>query len=104
MQWITVCTVTDIEPEEILRFDHCTRTFAIIRSPDGEFFCTDGLCTHEEVHLSEGMVFDYEIECPKHSGVFDYRNGEALRPPVCINLNTYPTRIEADLVQIGLDE
>jgi hypothetical protein len=31
-----------------------------------------------------------EIECPKHNGSFDYRNGEAIDPPVCVNLKTYP--------------
>ena len=40
------------------------RTFAVYRSPDGEFYCTDGLCTHESVHLADGFVMDYEIECP----------------------------------------
>jgi nitrite reductase/ring-hydroxylating ferredoxin subunit len=27
------------------------------------------------------MVMDYEIECPKHSGIFDIRTGEAKRLP-----------------------
>lgn len=46
--------------------------------------CTDGLCTLEKVHLSDGLVMEYKIECPKHNGVFDYRTGDArtgLREP-----------------------
>ena len=36
---------------------------------------------------------DHIIECPKHTGRFDYRTGEAKGSPVCINLRTYPVRI-----------
>jgi 3-phenylpropionate/trans-cinnamate dioxygenase ferredoxin subunit len=43
------------------------------------------------------------IECPMHNGRFDYRTGEAKGAPVCINLKTYPVKIEDGkvLVQIG---
>lgn len=98
--WIDACATDDIDEEDVIRFDHNGRTFAVFHSPDGEFFCTDGLCTHEQIHLSGGLVMDYTIECPKHNGQFDYRTGEARRAPVCVNLRTYPTRIEAGRVQI----
>ncbi len=101
--WIRVCAPDDIETEDLIRLDHDERTFAIYRSPDDEFFCTDGLCTHEEVHLENGLVIDYIVECPMHNGQFDYRTGEAKRSPVCVNLKTYPVRVEGgDLfVDIG---
>ncbi|MEX0317491.1 MAG: MocE family 2Fe-2S type ferredoxin [Ruegeria sp.] len=101
--WIRVCAPDDIETEDLIRFDHGERTFAIYRSPDDKFFCTDGLCTHEEVHLENGLVIDYIVECPMHNGQFDYRTGEAKRSPVCVNLKTYPVRVEGgDLfVDIG---
>ena len=67
-QWIDACATDDIEEEDLIRFDHDGRTFAIYRSPDDEFFCTDGLCTHEKVHLCDGLVMDHTIECPKHNG------------------------------------
>ncbi len=60
-----------------MRFDHAGRTFAIYRSPDDEYFATDGLCTHEQVHLADGLVMDEIIECPKHNGRFNYKTGEA---------------------------
>ncbi|WP_322046758.1 MocE family 2Fe-2S type ferredoxin [Paraburkholderia sp. J67] len=93
-QWVNACAADDIEVESAIRFDHAGRTFAIYRSPDDEYFCTDGLCTHESVHLAEGLVMDYVVECPKHSGEFDYRSGEAVRAPACRNLKTYPAKSE----------
>jgi len=49
-----------------------------------------------------GIVLDYEIECPKHQGAFDYRSGEALRLPACVNLKTYPAKIETGKVSIDI--
>lgn len=100
MSWILACQKDEIEQEDLLRFDFEGKTFLIYRSPDDTYFCTDGLCTHESVHLEDGLVMEYEIECPKHNATFDYRTGEALRAPACINLNTYETRIDGDNVLI----
>lgn len=100
--WINACGADDIEEEDVIRFDHGERTFAIYRSPDNAYFCTDGLCSHEHVHLADGLVMDHVIECPKHNGQFDYRNGEALRAPVCVNLQTYPVRVEGGRVWVQL--
>lgn len=98
--WIETCGADEIDEEDVIRFDHGDRTFAIYRSPDDEYFCTDGLCTHEQVHLADGLVMDHTIECPKHNGQFDYRTGKAQRAPVCVNLATYPVKVEGGRVFI----
>lgn len=100
VQWIDACAKDDIENEDLIRFDHNGKRFIIYRSPDDEYFCTDGVCTHEKVGLEDGLVMEYEIECPKHAAAFDYRTGEALRSPACVDLNTYPTKVEGARVFI----
>lgn len=102
MSWIVACQFSDIEQEGAIRFDHAGKTYAVYRSPEDEVFCTDGLCTHEAIHLADGLVMDYEIECPKHSGVFYYRTGEARRLPACKNLGTYGARVEDGAVLVDL--
>jgi 3-phenylpropionate/trans-cinnamate dioxygenase ferredoxin subunit len=99
-QWIEVCATGDIDAEDVRRFDHAGQTFAIYRSPDDEFYATDGLCTHEKVHLADGLVMDNIIECPKHNGRFDYRDGAAKGAPACVNLKIYPVKVEAGKVLI----
>lgn len=101
--WIEACLVDDVDEEDVIRFDHDGRTFAIYRSPEGQFFATDGLCTHEKVYLSDGLVMDDIIECPKHNGRFNYKTGAAKGAPVCVNLATYPVKVEAGTVFIRLD-
>lgn len=98
--WIDVCDADDIEDEDVIRFDHAGRTFAVYRSLEGEVFATDGLCTHEQVHLADGLVLDDTIECPKHNGRFNYKTGAALRTPACVNLATYPARIADGRIEI----
>jgi 3-phenylpropionate/trans-cinnamate dioxygenase ferredoxin subunit len=100
MTWIVACDVTDIDPEDVLRFDHSGKTYAIYRDPKGAFFATDGLCSHENVHLCDGLVMGDQIECPKHNGRFNYKTGAALRAPVCVALKTYPARVQGDVVEI----
>jgi 3-phenylpropionate/trans-cinnamate dioxygenase ferredoxin subunit len=40
------------------------------------------------------------VECPKHNATFDYRTGEAKRAPACVNLKTFPVRVEDGQVWI----
>ena len=100
--WVEVCAADEIDEEDVIRFDHAGRTFAIYRSPEDTFHATDGLCTHERIHLADGLVMDHVIECPKHNGRFNYKSGEALGAPVCVDLKTYPVKVEGGAVFIGL--
>lgn len=102
MTWIKVCGVDDIDQEDLIRFDHGGKTYAIYRSPEDHYYATDGLCTHEKVHLENGLVMGDIIECPKHNGRFNYKTGEAKGTPVCVNLKTYPTKLEAGVIYIEL--
>ena len=101
-QWIDACAIDDVAEEDVIRFDHVGRTFAIYRSPDDKFYATDGLCTHEKIHLADGLVMDSIIECPKHNGRFDYTTGAAKGAPACVNLKTYPVKFEGTRVFINI--
>ena len=98
--WVDVCAEDGIDVEDVIRFDHGGRTFAVYRDAEGAVFCTDGLCTHEQVHLADGLVMDDTIECPRHNGRFDYKTGAALRTPACVALATYPARIRDGRIEV----
>lgn len=100
--WVKVCGADQIDEEDLIPFDHDGLTYAVYRSPDGEFFATDGLCTHEKIHLGDGLVMGDIVECPKHNGRFNYKTGEAMSAPVCVNLKTYPAKVEAGTVFIAI--
>jgi 3-phenylpropionate/trans-cinnamate dioxygenase ferredoxin subunit len=100
--WVEACAADDIDEEDVVRFDHDGQTFALYRDADGGYYATAGLCTHEAIHLADGLVMGHIIECPKHNGRFDIRTGEAKGAPVCVNLKTYPVKVEAGTVFIRL--
>lgn len=101
-QWVHACDVDDIEEEDVIRFDHGDRTFAVYRTEKGDFYASDGYCTHERFHLSNGLVMGNVIECPKHNGRFDIPSGAAKRAPVCVDLKTYPVKVEGGKVWIHI--
>ena len=100
--WVEACAVEDIEPEDVIEVDCGGRTFAIYRSPQDTFHATDPLCTHERANLADGLVQGDIIECPKHNGRFNYKTGEARGAPVCVNLRTYPVRVENERVFVEI--
>ena len=102
-QSVRVCSSDAIEPEHGLRFDHAGHTHALCRGEDGAYYAMDGLCSHEQVALGDGFVFGFALECPRHQGRFDIRNGKALRAPACVDLRTHAVKVEAGSVHLGTD-
>ncbi|MFC5651175.1 MocE family 2Fe-2S type ferredoxin [Paenibacillus solisilvae] len=100
--WVEACAENEVEVEDVIRFDYEEGTYAIYRTDKGDYYATDGFCTHEKIHLSNGLVMGQIIECPKHNGKFDIPTGQAKRAPVCIDLRTYPVKIEGGKVWIQI--
>ena len=90
--WVEVCVSHFLKPEDVIRFDHEQMTYAIYRTVEGALHATDGICTHGNTHLADGLVKGKLIECPKHNGRFDITDGSPQRQPVCLALKTYKTR------------
>lgn len=104
--WIEVCAAADLGPSDVIRFDHGKKTFALIRDSAGRLYATDGICTHGNTHLAEGLVKDDIIECPKHNGRFHLADGTPARAPVCRGLATYPLeerqgRLHLNILRVG---
>jgi Na+-transporting NADH:ubiquinone oxidoreductase subunit F len=88
--WIEACVAADLGVADAIRFDHGKKTYALYRNEVGDLFATDGLCTHGNVHLSNGLVKGNIIECSKHNGRFNLIDGSPARAPICRGLVTYP--------------
>lgn len=101
-QWVDAGDAEDIDEEDVIRFDHGGHTYAVYRTDDDRYYATDGLCTHEQVHLAGGLLMGNVIECPKHNGRFDIRTGAPKGAPVCVALKTYPAKVEGGRVLIDI--
>jgi 3-phenylpropionate/trans-cinnamate dioxygenase ferredoxin subunit len=104
MPWTDAIPFDDIEPEDVIRWDYAGKTYALYRTEDHAVYASDGLCTHEQVHLADGLLMGHLIECPKHNGRFDIRDGAPKRPPVCVALRTYPAKVEGGRILVNLPD
>jgi len=92
--WVDVCAADALATEDVIRVDHAHHTYAIHRTAQGTVHATDGMCTHGNTHLADGMVSGSVVECPKHNGRFDVVTGEPRRLPACVALGTYGVKEE----------
>jgi MocE subfamily Rieske [2Fe-2S] domain protein len=104
--WVDVCATADLRRADVIRFDRARKTYALYRDEEGRLYATDGLCTHGNTHLSDGLVKGGIIECPKHNGRFNLIDGSPARVPICRGLATYPVaerggRIRINVVRAG---
>lgn len=100
--WIDAGAADSILTEDVGRFEHAGHSYALYRTADDRFYATDGLCTHEEAELADGFVMGTIIECPMHNGRFDFTTGEAKGAPACVNLATYPVKVEGGRILLKL--
>jgi MocE subfamily Rieske [2Fe-2S] domain protein len=100
--WVPVCRSKDLGRADVVRFDHGKKTFALYRDEACKLYATDGICTHGNVHLAEGLVKGSIIECSKHNGRFNLCDGSPARAPICRGLATYPVQERDGILQINV--
>ena len=69
---------------------------------DGSLFAIGDRCSHAEASLSEGEVFDHEVECPRHGSTFDLTTGNPQSLPATKPVPTYSVSIEDGTVFVEL--
>jgi Na(+)-translocating NADH:ubiquinone oxidoreductase F subunit len=101
---IEVCQINQLGLGEVVRFDFRQKTYAVYRTRNDVLYATDGICTHGNTHLSEGVVIGDVIECSKHNGRFSLKDGSPKRIPVCVGLKTFKVELVGDKVLIDLSD
>jgi Na+-transporting NADH:ubiquinone oxidoreductase subunit F len=102
--WLEICAAADLGPEDVIRFDHNKKTFALVRDDEGQLHATDGICTHGNTHLANGLVKGKIIECPKHNGRFNLKDGSPARAPICRGLATYPIEERGGRIWLNVEK
>jgi MocE subfamily Rieske [2Fe-2S] domain protein len=90
--WVEIGPGSLLQRGDLLRFDHADQTYVIYRTEEGKLYATDGICTHGNARLADGLLMGNLIECPKHNGRFDVRDGSPQRLPACVAIMTYDVR------------
>lgn len=103
MSFVKVCALADVPDEGSLAVEIEDTPVVVIRIGDDVYAMRD-VCSHAEVALSEGDVYDHTIECWLHGSCFDVRTGKPTNPPATTPVPTYPVKIEGDDVYVSLKE
>ncbi|WP_374201611.1 non-heme iron oxygenase ferredoxin subunit [Actinocorallia sp. API 0066] len=70
----------------------------------GEVYAMNDICSHAEVSLSEGEVYNGTLECWLHGSCFDLRTGKPTNPPATRAVPTYRVKIEDGRVLVNVAE
>jgi 3-phenylpropionate/trans-cinnamate dioxygenase ferredoxin component len=95
------CSLSEL-PEEGPFAAEVDGTPLVIIKTGGEVFALAEFCTHEDVSLADGEVYDHTLECWLHGSCFDLRTGKPTGPPATRPLATYPVRIDGDDVYVSV--
>ncbi len=85
---IHIANTCDIEPSGLYRAiidDHAY----LLAHIDGDYYCTDDLCTHEDSSLYLGSLHGNCVSCTLHGSRFNLKTGEPLDEPATEALKTY---------------
>jgi 3-phenylpropionate/trans-cinnamate dioxygenase ferredoxin component len=101
VEYVRVCTLADVPEEGAIGVEVAGVPVAVVRA-EGEVFALHDVCSHEEVPLSEGEIYDYTVECWLHGSCFDLRTGQPTGPPATLPVPVYPVKIEGGDVYVAL--
>jgi 3-phenylpropionate/trans-cinnamate dioxygenase ferredoxin subunit len=78
------------------------RRIALFRTGDTVHAIGDR-CSHAEASLSEGELFDGEVECPRHGSPFDLETGVPGALPATAPVPVYPSSVEDGIVYLTIE-
>jgi 3-phenylpropionate/trans-cinnamate dioxygenase ferredoxin component len=99
--FLRACALSELPAEGALGVEVAGTPVALVRT-GGEVFALHDVCSHEEVPLSEGEIYDHTVECWLHGSCFDLRTGKPTGPPATKAVTTYQVKIDGDDVLVGL--
>lgn len=85
-----------------VRVDIGEHRVAMFRVGD-EVYAIGDRCSHAEASLSDGELFDFDVECPRHGSEFDIRTGKPASFPATRPVPVYAVSVIDDevYVQVG---
>lgn len=103
MSWERVASLDDFPAERGLRVDVAGHRIALFRVGNDVYAIGDR-CSHAEASLSEGDLFDTDVECPRHGSEFDLTTGEPQSLPATKPVPTYQVKVEGGDVYLMLED
>jgi 3-phenylpropionate/trans-cinnamate dioxygenase ferredoxin subunit len=92
----------DVKPGSLVRVEVDGTAICLARTEGGEFRAVADRCTHEDYSLSDGSLWDDQVECPAHGSLFDLNTGDVTGLPAFEPTRVYPVTVEDGEVVLEL--
>jgi 3-phenylpropionate/trans-cinnamate dioxygenase ferredoxin component len=103
MNFVMACALSDLADDTPKAVEVAGEPVCLVKT-GGEVFAIRDVCSHAEVALSEGEVYDHTIECWLHGSCFDLRTGQPTGLPATEPVPVYPVKTEGDGVYVAIKE
>jgi len=99
MAWIDAAAESELAVGQMKRIEAAGRKLLLVNA-EGQHYCVDELCSHEDYSLWFGCIKGRGIKCSLHGSWFDLATGEPTNEPADCPLRTYPVKLEAGRVWV----
>jgi len=97
-----VASDTELKPNEMKRVNINGKRL-LLANAEGQYYCVDEMCTHEDYSLYLGCIQGKRIKCSLHGSYFDLASGQPLNEPADCPIRTYPVSVVDGQVWVETD-
>ncbi|GBD84958.1 anthranilate 1,2-dioxygenase ferredoxin subunit [bacterium BMS3Abin02] len=100
--WVNIGALDDLSQGQGVRVEIGSDAVAVFRIGDDVYAIGDR-CSHAQASLSDGEVFDHDVECPRHGSEFSLETGVPHSLPATMPVPVFETKVEdgSVLVRVG---
>lgn len=103
MTWVRIVEAKKVPQGAAIRVEVGEHRIALFRI-GADVYALGDRCSHAEASLSEGEVYDHEVECPRHGSTFDLTSGEPTVLPATKPVPVYDVKVEDEIVYLWLGD
>ena len=102
MAHTAVAAEGELKPGEMKRISLDGKRLLLVNA-EGQYFCVDEMCSHEDYSLYFGCIQGKRIKCSLHGSYFNLENGAPLNEPADCPIRTYPVSLSAGQVWLDIN-
>lgn len=99
--WVDIIAAKDFPVGEKTLYATDYEDIMLLHLESG-LYAIENRCSHDHIPMDRGHHEDGAWVCHFHGAHFCLRSGKALTPPAYEDIEVYPVRIEAGMVQVEL--
>ena len=97
--YISVAAEDELKPGQMKRLEVSGKRLLLCNA-EGEHYCVDEMCSHEDYSLYFGCIKGRSIKCSLHGSYFNLATGAPENEPADCPLHTYPVKTEQGQVWV----